>query len=296
MASVTANDITIEYDTFGDSSGRPLLLVMGLGAQMTRWRPAFCSLLADEGHFVIRFDNRDIGLSQKFDDAGIPDMAKIFAAAQAGEPVDAPYTLNDMADDAVSLMDALGLQSAHICGASMGGMIVQTMAIRHGDRIRSMTSIMSSTGNPELPPSTPEASQALLSRPGKTVDEVMDRTLHVQRVIGSPGYPDTEDAIRERAREDFERSFHPQGVSRQMAAIAASGNRKPALGRITTPTLVIHGKNDPLVPLAGGLDTHEAINGSELRIIEGMGHDLPEPLWPDIVTHVTAHTTRHDTA
>ncbi|MBD3646335.1 MAG: alpha/beta fold hydrolase, partial [Pseudomonadales bacterium] len=206
----------------------------------------------------------------------------------------APYTRNCMADGAVGLMDVLDLESAHICGASMGGMIVQTMAIRHGDRIRSMTSIMSSTGNPELPPSTPEASEALLSPPGKTVDEVMDRTLHVQRVIGSPAYRDTDEAIRERAREDFERSFYPQGVARQMAAIAASGNRKPALGRITTPTLVIHGKDDPLVPLAGGLDTHEAINGSELKVIDGMGHDLPEQLWPDIVSHVTAHTARHD--
>jgi len=293
LAKITANGIAIEYDTFGDPAGRPLLLVMGLGAQMTRWRPEFCELLVDAGHYVIRFDNRDIGLSHKFHDAGIPNMAEIFMRAQAGQPVSAPYTLDDMADDAVGLLDALGIERAHVCGASMGGMIVQAMAVRHGPRLRSMTSIMSSTGNPELPKATPEASAALVSPAGTTLDEVLDRAVSVARVIGSSVYLDDAETIRARARADFERSFYPIGVARQMAAIAASGNRRPHLERVTTPTLVIHGKEDPLVPLAGGIDTHQAIPGSRLEVFEGMGHDLPEPLWHEIIRHIGTHTERH---
>jgi pimeloyl-ACP methyl ester carboxylesterase len=293
MAQLTANGITLEYDTHGDPSGRPLLLVMGLGAQMTRWRPEFCRLLADQGHYVIRFDNRDIGLSQKFDHAGLPNMAAIFAQAQAGEPVSAAYTLDHMADDAVGLLDALDIERAHICGASMGGMIVQAMAVRHAPRVRSMVSIMSSTGNPALPRSTPEATAALLSPAGTTLEEVVSRAVSISRVIGSPAYRDPEEAIRARAQADYERSFYPVGVARQMAAIAASGNRRPHLERVTTPTLVIHGKDDPLVPLAGGIDTHEAIAGSRLAVFDGMGHDLPESLWPEIVRHISAHTEQH---
>lgn len=293
MPQVTANGITIEYDTFGDESARPLLLVMGLGAQMTRWRPELCQMLVDEGHYVIRFDNRDVGLSHKFDEAGVPDMAQIFVQAQAGQPVSAAYSLDDMADDAIGLLDALGIDRAHVCGASMGGMIVQAMAIRHGPRLRSMVSIMSSTGNPDLPGSTPEASAALLSPAGKTPEEVLDRAVAVSRVIGSPAYQDEAEAIRERARADFERSFYPVGVARHMAAIAASGNRRPHLAGVTTPTLVLHGKDDPLVPLTGGIDTHEAIPGSRLEVFEGMGHDMPQALWSDITRHIGAHTQQH---
>jgi pimeloyl-ACP methyl ester carboxylesterase len=293
MPSVTANRITLEYDAFGDPGGRPLLLVMGLGAQMTRWQPGFCEMLAERGHYVIRFDNRDTGLSHKLDDAGMPNMAEIFLRAQGGQPVTAPYTLDDMADDAMGLLDALDIDRAHVCGASMGGMIVQVMAVRHGQRLRSMVSIMSSTGNPDLPKSTPEATAALLSPAGTTLEEVLERAVQVARVIGSPGYPDDAEAIRARARADFERNYYPVGVARQMAAIAASGNRRPHLARVTTPTLVIHGKDDPLVPLAGGIDTHEAIAGSRLAVFDGMGHDLPEALWPDVVRHVSEHTERH---
>lgn len=293
MAQITANGITIEYDTFGDSSARPLLLVMGLGAQMTRWQPAFCEMLVEAGHYVIRFDNRDIGLSEKFDAAGVPDMAQLLLQAQAGEPVQAPYSLDDMADDAAGLLDALDIDAAHICGASMGGMIVQTMALRHAPRVRSMVSIMSSTGNPDLPKATPEASAALVSPAGTTLEEVVDRAVSVSRVIGSPAYPAADEEIRQRARADYERSFYPVGVARQMAAIAASGNRRPELGSVTAPTLVIHGKDDPLVPLAGGIDTHEAIPGARLEVFEGMGHDLPQPLWPDIVELISGHTRAH---
>lgn len=293
MPQTTANGITIEFDTFGDPAERPLLLVMGLGAQMTRWRPEFCEQLADHGHYVIRFDNRDVGLSHKFDHAGVPNMAQIFMQAQAGQPVSAPYSLDDMADDATGVLDALGVERAHVCGASMGGMIVQTMALRHPHRLRSMTSIMSTTGNPELPPATPEAMAALMSPAGTTLNEVLERAVSVQRIIGSPGYPDDADAIRARAQSDYERCFYPVGVARQMAAIAASGNRKPRLASVATPTLVIHGKDDALVPLAGGIDTHAAIPGANLAVFDGMGHDLPEPLWDEIIALIARHTAAH---
>lgn len=293
MPQTTANGITIEFDTFGDPAERPLLLVMGLGAQMTRWRPEFCEQLADHGHYVIRFDNRDVGLSHKFDHAGVPNMAQVFMQAQAGQPVSAPYSLDDMADDATGVLDALGVERAHVCGASMGGMIVQTMALRHPHRLRSMTSIMSTTGNPELPPATPEAMAALMSPAGTTLNEVLERAVSVQRIIGSPGYPDDADAIRARAQSDYERCFYPVGVARQMAAIAASGNRKPRLASVATPTLVIHGKDDALVPLAGGIDTHAAIPGANLAVFDGMGHDLPEPLWDEIVALIARHTAAH---
>ena len=294
MTTISANTISIEYDTFGNTGDRPLLLIMGLGAQMTLWRPEFCEMLAIRGHYVIRFDNRDVGLSQKFDNAGVPDMAALVADMQAGKTPNAPYNLSDMAADAAGLLDALGVETAHICGASMGGMIAQQMAIEHGHRIRSMTSIMSTTGNPELPQSTPEAAAALTRPAGTTLEEVVDRTVQTTRVIGSPLYPAPEDEIRARARADFERSFYPIGVARQMAAIAASGNRRPQLEDLTVPTLVIHGKADPLLPVEAGIDTHQAVPGSTLRLFEGMGHDLPEELWPEIIEAISAHTAEND--
>ncbi len=292
MPQIKANNINIEYDTFGAEADRPLLLVMGLGAQMTRWREEFCVMLADAGHYVIRFDNRDIGLSQHFDQFGVPNMMKIFADAQAGNPVKAPYTLEDMAEDAEGLLNALHIDKAHICGASMGGMIAQMMAIHHRERVLSLTSIMSTTGDPSLPSSTEEASAALLSPAGQTLDEVVDRSVSVAKAIGGKGFPLDAEAIKMRAKADYERSFHPDGVARQMAAIAATGNRRPHLEKLEgIPTLVIHGSDDPLVPLAGGEDTHKAIKGSKLKVIEGMGHDLPEEAWPEIVEAISAHTS-----
>lgn len=296
MTAITANNITIEYDTFGSPTGRPLLLIMGFGAQMTRWRPEFCEMLADEGHYVIRFDNRDVGLSQKFGELGIPDMGQIAADAAAGKKPNVPYTLFDMANDAAGLLDALGLDTAHICGASMGGMIAQCLAIQHAHRIRSLTSIFSSTGNPELPPATPEAMAALTSPAGNTLEEVLDRAVRNARIIGGETYLDPEEEIRARAKADYERSFYPEGASRQFVAIGVTGNRKPALQSVKLPTLVIHGKADPLVPVEGGIDTHEAIAGSKLVLFDGMGHGLPEALWPEIVEAITAHTSEHDAA
>ncbi|MCX7064806.1 MAG: alpha/beta hydrolase [Proteobacteria bacterium] len=291
MANVQANGIRIEYDTFGDRSGRPLLMVMGLGAQMIHWRAEFCEQLADAGHYVVRFDNRDVGLSSKFEAAGLPDMAAIMGQMAAGQPISAPYSLDDMADDAFGLLDALDIPRAHICGASMGGMIVQAMAIRAPRRVHSLTSIMSSTGNRELPPAKPEAMAALMSPAGTNRSEMLARSISVSKVIGSPGYPADPAEVETRALEAYERSFYPVGVARQMVAVASHGNRKSALQQLDIPALVIHGQADPLVPVEGGIDTHEALRGSQLMLIEGMGHDLPRQVWPRIVTGITRLTS-----
>jgi len=229
MARTTANGISIEYDTFGSEAGQPLLLVMGLGAQMIHWRDGFCEMLADRDHFVIRFDNRDSGLSEKFGHLGVPDMGELAEKLLAGEPAGAPYTLDDMAADAFGLLDVLDVEAAHICGASMGGMIVQAMALNAPERIRSLTSIMSSTGNPDLPPSTDEAMAAMLSPAATSREEAIERTVRAGSVIGSPGFPAPEEEARTRAAEAYDRAFYPEGVARQMAAIAAHGNRRPAL-------------------------------------------------------------------
>jgi pimeloyl-ACP methyl ester carboxylesterase len=290
LPQLTANGIRIEYDTFGGREGRPLLLVMGLGAQLIHWRDEFCGMLADRGHYVIRFDNRDSGLSEKFGHLGMPDMAQLAAQLMAGEPAAAPYSLDDMAADAFGLLDALDVPAAHVCGASMGGMIVQAMALAARERVLSLTSIMSSTGNPELPPATDEAVAAMLSPAATSREESIERTLRVAAVIGSPAYPAPEAEARERAAASFDRSFYPEGVSRQMAAIAAHGNRRPSLATLELPALVVHGAADPLVPVAAGVDTHEALGGSRLLVLDGMGHDLPEPVWPQVVDAIEALT------
>jgi pimeloyl-ACP methyl ester carboxylesterase len=293
MPQLQTNGITVEYDTFGHEGDRPLLLVMGLGAQMILWDEEFCARLADDGHFVVRYDNRDVGLSTKFDDAPAPDMATLVGQLMAGETPDVPYTLDDMAADGIGVLDHLGIDSAHVCGASMGGMIVQAMALNHPERVRSMVSIMSSTGNPELPPATPEAMAALTSPVPTDLDGFVTRTLDVARAIGSPGFPFDEERLRARAKRTYERSVYADGTARQMAAIVAHGNRAPRLAGVSTPTLVIHGDADPLVPLAGGEDTHRSVPGAELVVIEGMGHDLPVGAWDRIVAAVGEHTRAH---
>jgi pimeloyl-ACP methyl ester carboxylesterase len=291
LANVRANGIQIEYDTFGERSGRPLLLVMGLGAQMIHWRAEFCERLADAGHFVVRYDNRDVGLSTKLDAAGRPDIASIAAQLMSGAPASAPYSLDDMADDGLALLDALDLATAHVCGASLGGMIVQAMAIRARERIRTLTSIMSTTGNRDLPPATPEAMAALMSPPAKHRDEVAARALKNARIVGSPAFPADPQEIEARALEAFDRANYPVGVARQMAAAATHGNRKERLAQLDVPALVIHGRADPLIPVEGGIDTHEALRGSRLLVIDGMGHDLPREVWPQIVDAITELTS-----
>ncbi|HUI25642.1 MAG TPA: alpha/beta hydrolase [Candidatus Kryptonia bacterium] len=292
MPNVRANGIDIEYDTFGQPANAPMLLIMGLGAQMVLWDEQFCEQLAERGHYVIRFDNRDVGLSTKFAQAGMPNVVAAVGAMMMRQPVEAPYTLSDMAADAMGLLDALDIGTAHIVGASMGGMIAQTVAIEHPKRVRTLTSIMSTTGNPNLPPAKPEAMMALMTPPPADRAGSIERSVSVFRTIGSPGFPFEEDRFRERAALSFDRCFHPEGAARQMVAILASGSRKEKLGAVTAPTLVIHGADDPLVPLAGGIDTAESIPGAELLIIEGMGHDLPRPAWPRIIDAISKLTVR----
>jgi len=292
MSNIRANGINIEYEEFGNRGGRPLLLIMGLGAQMILWHEEFCRQLAGRGHRVIRFDNRDVGKSSWFDQLGVPDVTAAVGAALMRQPVKAPYFLRDMAADAVGLLDALHIDKAHIVGASMGGMIAQSVAIEFPSRVLTLTSIMSSTGNPELPPATPTAMGVLLAPPPTTREEAIDRSVTVFRTIGSPGFPFDEDDIRTRAALSFDRGFNPAGTVRQLVAILASGSRKDALKAVHAPALVIHGKDDPLVPFPAGQDTAAAIRGAELLAIDGMGHDLPRAVWPRLIDAISALTAR----
>jgi pimeloyl-ACP methyl ester carboxylesterase len=284
--------VDLEYETIGSPEGVPLLLVMGFTAQLIAWPDAFCTALADQGHFVIRFDNRDCGLSTKFD--GVPvDLGAAMAAAIAGGPVaDVPYTLSDMAADAVGLLDHLGIDSAHVLGASMGGMIAQTMAIEHPRRVRSLVSVMSSPGELDVGQATPEAAAALLLPPPLDRQSYVEQALTWQ-VWHSKKYRNAERTQTEAGRA-FDRCFYPEGASRQLAAIYASGRRTAGLQSITTPTLVIHGRDDTLISPSGGMRTAELIDGAHLLLLADMGHDVPEELWPVVVSAITAHTTTAD--
>lgn len=289
-----ANGLEIAYDVFESRGGHgePLFLIMGIGAQRIFWPEGLCEMLAARGFEVVRFDNRDVGQSTRVDHLPTPSVLETLGALAAGKPVPAPYTLDHMADDTVSLMDALGHEAGHVCGASMGGMIAQTVAIRHPRRIRSLTSIMSTTGNPSLPPADPRAMAVLTQPAPQEPNAYADHAVKVWRTIGSPGFEFDEDGVRNRARLAFERGLSPKGFSRQLAAILAHGSRKPALAGVTTPTTVIHGKADLLVPVTGGIDTADAIEGAELVLIEGMGHDLPEGVWDRIADAIEALRAR----
>src|SRR5580765_4567412 len=288
-AFAKANGIELCYDTFGDPKAPPLLLIMGLASQMIAWHDEFCALLAARGYRVIRFDNRDIGLSTSFDSAGIPDIAAALAAALQGKPVDAPYRLSDMGADAFGLLDALGIESAHVVGASMGGTIAQTMAIERPGRLRTLTSIMSTTGATGLPPPTPEAMAVLFKPPATTLEDYVASYAQTWKVLRAGSFAEDEALDRERAERVHARGLNPPGVARQLAAILASGSRKEALGAVRVPTLVIHGDADPLVPLACGVDTAESIPGARLVVVEGMGHALPIKHWSRIVDAIAAH-------
>jgi len=284
--TVKVDDTEIVYDTFGNPSAPPILLIMGLGAQMIRWDEAFCQFLAAQGRWVIRFDNRDVGLSTKFDEAGVPDVMALIQ----GEAVNVPYKLKDMAGDAVGLLDALGVKEADVVGVSMGGMIAQTMAIHYPDRVRTLTSIMSSTGNPNLPQPTPEAMTVLLAPPVSSRDEYIKNSLESAKVLHGPHYPLNEDYVRNYSEISYDRCYHPQGFSRQLGAVLASGSRNEALANVKIPTLVIHGDADPLVPIEGGKDTAKSIPEAELLIIEGMGHSFPTEVVPQILGAILKHT------
>lgn len=294
MPTVSANGLRIAYEEFGEPHATPLLLVMGLGAQMILWREDFCRTLAGRGYRVIRFDNRDIGESTWLDDLGIPDILAILGAVAARQPVSAPYLLRDMAADTAGLLTALDIDRAHVVGASMGGMIAQTLAIAHPERVRSLTSIMSSTGNPDLPPPRPDAMGVLLTPPPPDREGAIERGVMVFRTIGSPGFPFDEEEVRSLAARSYDRGFNPVGVTRQLAAILASGSRVEGLRRLRLPALVVHGVDDPLVPFAAGQDTASAIPGAELLAIEGMGHDMPRPLWPRLIDAICDLAARAD--
>jgi pimeloyl-ACP methyl ester carboxylesterase len=278
VQTAPVNGIEIAYETFGDRRGAPLLLVMGLATQMLAWHDDFCRALVDRGFFVVRYDNRDVGLSTHLHDAPPPDVL----AAFAGDTSSASYRLEDMADDAVGLLDALHLGSAHVVGASMGGMIAQTVAIRHPERARSLTSIMSTT-SPSVGGPTEDALAVLLAAPANSRAEAVERALATYRVIGSPGYPLDEQWLRGIAGESYDRGYDPVGVARQLLAIHASGDRATALRGVRVPTLVVHGADDPLVQLPGGEATAAAVPDAELLVLPGMAHNLPRELWPSIV-------------
>jgi pimeloyl-ACP methyl ester carboxylesterase len=291
-ATLDANGLRLAYETFGEEGDPPVVLVMGLGTQMIWWEDPFCEALAARGLHVIRFDNRDVGLSTHLDDAPMPD---VFAAV-SGDTSGAAYTLDDMADDAVGLLDALAIDSAHFVGASMGGMIVQTVAIRHPARVRSLVSIMSNTGDPSVGQPTEEAMHTLLAPMPVGREEVIERTLATWRFIRSPGFGWDEDRVRELATLSYDRAHDPAGFARQLVAILASGDRTEALGTVDVPALVIHGDADNLVQPSGGEATARAIPGAELVTVEGMAHDLPQEIWPRLVEAIAATVERGEAA
>ena len=291
MPTLNANGIRIAFDTAGDPKAAPLLLVHGLGMQLTAWPEEFVDGLVELGFYVIRFDNRDSGLSTKFDQAGVPNLPLAWLKSKLGWPLRAAYRLEDMADDALGVLSALGVARAHVVGVSMGGMIAQILAARHPQRILSLTSIMSSSCRRGLPGPSKNVRQLLAQKPAKLADtdSIIEQGVAIMRAIGSPAYPTPERLLRKRVARSVRRSFCPAGVARQMMAIAASGDRCALLASITVPSLVIHGAADPLVPLACGEDTASRIPGARLEVIQGMGHDLPPQLAERLLALIDAH-------
>lgn len=299
MPQIIANGIPLEYAVYGPEKGEVILLIMGFGAQMTRWSPQFIRELTNRGYRVIVHDNRDVGLSHRLEAHGEPDMTAVYTALMSGQKPDVPYLLNDMAADSAGLLEALGIERAHIVGASMGGMIAQMVAANHREKVLSLTSVMSTTGNPALPPADPAAMAALTKPaidPAENLDKHIWSGLESQKVIGSPAYPTPDEILIERIKQDAKRSYYPVGRARQMAAIVASGDRREAMATIVAPTVVIHGEADRLVPVQGGHDTAAVIPGAELHTIPGMGHDLPQQLIPRIADLIERATARARTS
>jgi len=284
MPTAHANGIDIEYRTEGDPADPVLLLVMGLGGQLIAWPQGFVDGLRTRGFYVIRYDNRDCGLSAKFE--GTPDISLLLA----GDGSSAPYRIEDMADDATALLTELGISKAHVVGVSMGGMIAQAMAVNHQDRLLSACSIMSTTGDRSVGAPTGEAVAALLRPIATNRQEAVDASLEGSRVIGSPKFPTDEALLRRRAEDAYDRSYCAEGTARQLAAVLASPDRTEGLHGVRLPFLVVHGEADPLVTLSGGEATAAAVPGSKLITIPGMGHDLPEPLWPTITEAIVTNT------
>jgi pimeloyl-ACP methyl ester carboxylesterase len=294
MSRVTANGIEIEYESFGSDEDETILLVMGLGAQLTQWPDELCAELVSRGYRIVRFDNRDTGLSSRIERDRAFVWSDAFLSLMAGKPAFIPYSLADMAADAAGLMDALGIERAHIVGASMGGMIAQHFAAGYPERTLSLTSIMSSSGNPTLPAAHPRVFGLFLSPAPAAHDmaAIVARGVKTYETIGSPGFPTDAATLREWALRDAARAYYPAGVLRQMAAVMSDGDRRPKLRRIAAPTVVLHGADDPLVPVAAGRDTAANIPGAELRVIPGMGHDLPLALTGTIADAIVAAAMR----
>jgi len=290
---ISANGIALEIEDHGSPQGEPVLLIMGLGMQLLAWHEDFVASLVARGFRVIRFDNRDIGLSQSFDSAGVPNLALDSLRFALGLRVRSAYTLADMAADSVAVLDVLGIAKAHVCGASMGGMIAQHVAARHPERVKSLTLMMTSSGARRLPGPSLKVRGALTSRPkDQRLETIVEHYVNLYGLIGSPAYPAGKDYLRERFTRSVRRSYRPAGTARQMVAIAADGDRTPLLGKLRPPTHVIHGAADPLVPVGAGHDLGARIPGATLDVIEGMGHDLPKELWPRFVAGIAGAAAR----
>jgi pimeloyl-ACP methyl ester carboxylesterase len=288
LQRVPANGIEIAYETFGEAGNPPLVLVMGLGTQMLAWPDELCQDLADRGHFVVRFDNRDVGASTHFRGVRAPHLAQVVARRRRP-----PYTVDDMADDALGLIDALGLGPVHLVGASLGGFIAQIAALRRPDRLRSLTLIMTSTGSRRVGQADPKLVGRLLNRPViSSREQAMDAVVDTFRVIGSKGFALDEDRLRDVGGRSYERAYDPGGYRRQLAAVVAQRNRTEQLRELRLPTLVMHGLHDPLVAPSGGLALARIIRGSRFVGFSGMGHDLPRELWPEFADHISALTRR----
>ena len=290
---VHGNGIALEVDDQGPRNGEPLLLIMGLGMQLVGWPDHLVQHLAAAGFRVVRFDNRDAGLSQGFDHLGVPNIVAATVRHALRLPVPAPYTLGDMARDAAGVLDALGIARAHVCGASMGGMIAQRLALHHPERLQSLTLMMTTSGARHLPQPSPRVRRALLARPASSAeDDVIAQLVSVLDLIGSPAYRPDPNETRQRLRAALRRAYRPAGTLRQLVAIAADGDRSPGLGDLRMPCHVIHGTADPLVPVAGGIDLAAKIGGATRDLIDGMGHDLPLALLPRFAAGIAQAAAR----
>jgi len=286
--------IDICYEIFGEENEVPLMLITGLSRQMISWDAAFCGRLVDKGLKVIRFDNRDTGRSSKMENAGTPSIMGILDELQKGQAPDVPYTLNDMVSDTLQLLDFLNITLAHVAGISLGGMIAQLIAIHHPNRIRTMTSLMSSTGNPDMPPPTAKVIEFLLKASPKTKKESINRAIETYKIMTGSKFPVDEKSERKKASESYDRCVYPEGRARQNAAILVSGNRKEDLKKINLPSLIIHGDEDPFVNVKCGIDTAEAIDGAKIKIIKGMGHRLHKDCWDEVIEPIAKMITGYE--
>ena len=291
MPKAHANGVEIEYETVGDPAGRPLLLVQGLGAQLTSVEEGLCQVLASRGFLVIRYDNRDVGLSSWFDHARPVNLAAVWS----GDHSTLAYTLEDMADDAVAVLDAAGVEAAHVAGISLGGMIAQLLATRHAARVLSLASVMSTTGDRAVGQPTGEAASVLMSpMPGDRERFIEQAVVNTRAISAGTAHPFDEEAVRRGAARGYDRAHHPKGTGRQFAAILAAGDRSPALAQIRVPTLVVHGEEDQVIGVSGGEATAAAIPGARLLRIPGLGHELPPGFWPTLADALVENADRAD--